>query len=154
MPKKIVFSQEQLDNAKRWLVEDNISYIELARRLGICRDGGKRLAMQLVPGYVGNQSHKGYGKQPYKKSAMDLIKVATASGRQKINRLIEEGYKTWQCEWCGKSEWNGHRIPLELHHKDFNHWNNEYDNLEILCPNCHQLRHTTNTTKNVPLLMD
>jgi hypothetical protein len=31
----------------------------------------------------------------------------------------------------------GLKLPLELHHKDGNHYNNELSNLEILCPNCH-----------------
>lgn len=35
------------------------------------------------------------------------------------------------------SEWMGKPIPLELHHKDGNHYNNDLSNLEILCPNCH-----------------
>lgn len=35
------------------------------------------------------------------------------------------------------TEWNGKPIPLELHHKDGNHYNNDLTNLEVLCPNCH-----------------
>ena len=30
-------------------------------------------------------------------------------------------------------------IPLELHHKDGNRYNNQLDNLMLLCPNCHAL---------------
>ena len=41
------------------------------------------------------------------------------------------------CEYCGLSEWLGNSINLELHHKDGNRSNNELDNLELLCPNCH-----------------
>jgi hypothetical protein len=33
--------------------------------------------------------------------------------------------------------WNDKPIPLELHHKDGDHFNNELSNLQILCPNCH-----------------
>ena len=31
------------------------------------------------------------------------------------------------------------KIPLELHHKDGDYRNNNEDNLELLCPNCHSL---------------
>lgn len=31
-------------------------------------------------------------------------------------------------------------LPLELHHKDCNHFNNTLDNLQILCPNCHSIQ--------------
>jgi RecJ-like exonuclease len=31
----------------------------------------------------------------------------------------------------------GEEIPLELHHIDGNHFNNDLSNLMVLCPNCH-----------------
>lgn len=31
----------------------------------------------------------------------------------------------------------GKEINLEVHHKDGNHINNSFDNLQLLCPNCH-----------------
>lgn len=42
------------------------------------------------------------------------------------------------CNRCGYDS-----IPeiLEVHHKDHNHNNNEVDNLELLCPNCHAIEH-------------
>ena len=47
-----------------------------------------------------------------------------------------------KCNRCGISEWLGEKITLELEHKDGNHFNNERDNLECLCPNCHSLTPT------------
>lgn len=43
------------------------------------------------------------------------------------------------CEKCGCSTWLGQKIPLQVHHKDGDTTNNEPNNLEILCPNCHAL---------------
>lgn len=57
-------------------------------------------------------------------------------------RLIEEGVKKWRCERCNNTEWLGDKIPLELHHKDGDRTNNELDNLELLCPNCHAFTDT------------
>lgn len=57
-------------------------------------------------------------------------------------RLIEEGVKEWRCERCNNTEWLGDKIPLELHHKDGDRTNNELDNLELLCPNCHAFTDT------------
>ena len=42
-----------------------------------------------------------------------------------------------KCNKCGITEWLGKPITLELEHKDGNHYNNERNNLELLCPNCH-----------------
>lgn len=33
----------------------------------------------------------------------------------------------------------GNPVKFHLHHKDGNHMNNELDNLQILCPNCHSM---------------
>ena len=53
------------------------------------------------------------------------------------NRLLQEGYKEHKCECCGLSVWNDLPIPLELHHKDGNRTNHKFENLQLLCPNCH-----------------
>ena len=44
-----------------------------------------------------------------------------------------------RCECCNLTEWNNAPIPLEVHHKDGDKFNNESDNLILLCPNCHAL---------------
>lgn len=67
-------------------------------------------------------------------------------------RIIYE--QDCKCNRCNLSEWMGEKIPLELEHKDGNHFNNERDNLEILCPNCHALTSTwrgrnKNTVRNI-----
>ena len=67
-------------------------------------------------------------------------------------RIIYE--QNCECNRCNLSEWMGEKIPLELEHKDGNHFNNKRENLEILCPNCHALTSTwrgrnKNTVRNV-----
>ena len=54
--------------------------------------------------------------------------------------LITE--RSHRCELCGLTDWRESSIPLEVHHKDGNRTNNEYDNLQLLCPNCHALTDT------------
>jgi 5-methylcytosine-specific restriction endonuclease McrA len=55
------------------------------------------------------------------------------------NRLLKEGLKERKCERCGRTEWEGVEIPLELHHLNGKHNDNRLENLQILCPNCHAL---------------
>lgn len=45
--------------------------------------------------------------------------------------------RDWKCEKCGRTEWEGQKIPLCIHHIDGNHINNQIENLQVLCPNCH-----------------
>lgn len=58
------------------------------------------------------------------------------SGKLKT-KLVKEGILENKCACCGISEWNGKPIVLQLHHIDGNHNNNNLENLQILCPNCH-----------------
>ena len=62
-------------------------------------------------------------------------------------KLFKEGYKEYRCEICGLTKWLDEEIPLELHHQDGNHYNNNLDNLLILCPNCHALQENRKTKK-------
>ena len=62
-------------------------------------------------------------------------------------RLVKEGYKSYTCEKCGISEYNGTHISLELNHKDGNNANHSLDNLELLCPNCHSQTPTYRSKK-------
>lgn len=48
---------------------------------------------------------------------------------------------------CCKCGWNKvhpitNNVPLEVHHKDGDAFNNNESNLELLCPNCHSLTET------------
>lgn len=90
--------------------------------------------------YKGNTGLKGYckTKQTIPTEIYLNNKKRIKSSRLKT-RLIKEHYKEHKCERCGLTEWQGVPIPLELHHKDGNRFNNSLDNLIILCPNCHAL---------------
>lgn len=46
--------------------------------------------------------------------------------------------KCCKCHWQETNPYSG-LIPLQVHHKDGNCLNNNEDNLELLCPNCHAL---------------
>lgn len=56
--------------------------------------------------------------------------------------LKEKGHK---CEKCLQTEWFGGSIPLEVHHMDGNRLNNNFQNLQLLCCNCHA---TTDNWRN------
>jgi hypothetical protein len=56
--------------------------------------------------------------------------------------LIEKhGEKCMKCGWDEKHPVTG-KVPIELEHKDGNSENNNINNLELLCPNCHSLTPT------------
>lgn len=52
-------------------------------------------------------------------------------------RLVREGVLERRCACCGRTEWNGEPIPLELDHVNGDRSDNRLENLRLLCPNCH-----------------
>jgi hypothetical protein len=47
------------------------------------------------------------------------------------------------CERCG---WGEHKEVLEMHHKNENKKDGRRENLELICPNCHEVEHYLNKT--------
>lgn len=62
---------------------------------------------------------------------------------ERIRKYLFEKYEC-KCQQCGWGEENPvtHKIPLQVHHIDGNCLNNEENNLQLLCPNCHSLTET------------
>lgn len=90
--------------------------------------------------YSGNQGGKGMKNDPSYKTAKEYVLGTCVKSHILKEKLIRDGLKKEQCEICGVSIWLGVKLPLELHHKDGNHYNNEFENLQILCPNCHSIQ--------------
>ena len=91
--------------------------------------------------YSGNQGGKGIkaNNNSYK-TAEEYSKSSCVKSSMMREKLIRDGIKERKCEICGISVWQGTVLPLELHHKDGNHFNNDLNNLQILCPNCHSIQ--------------
>lgn len=64
------------------------------------------------------------------------------SSSLKKHLIIDRGHR---CEMCLNHEWLNRIITLELHHIDGNNKNNQENNLQLLCPNCHS---TTDNWRN------
>ena len=108
--------------------------------------GSQSHIKKLCDKYKIDSSH--FTGQGWRKGKLDLVKKDAmeycyngsniTSNRLKLN-LIRDGYKKAECEECGLSEWRGQPIVLELDHKNSDHFDNTFDNLQILCPNCHSM---------------
>ena len=144
---------------KRHIVESNLLQIkewekvgtplmEVARNLNIKYDTLRKYLKLLNISYKLNPHRRGL---PHKEARASIENVlnSNSSNASKRRKLIEEGVKEAKCECCGLSEWMGKPIPLELHHKDFNHYNNSLDNLQILCANCHMQAHNYSNNNSV-----
>lgn len=127
---------EKKDLILKW-INENRSNAYMCRELKCKPDTLRSYMAKMGITYKGNQGNKGYSNGDTKLSAEEYAKSTYVKSHKLLNKLIEDGLKEWKCEKCGNSKWNDLPIPLELHHKDGEHSNNDLDNLLLLCPNCH-----------------
>ena len=73
--------------------------------------------------------------------------ISSNFGKSKIRAKVLEEQKN-KCIRCGISEWLGEELTLQLHHKDGDSKNNNRENLECLCPNCHTQTNTWGKQKH------
>ncbi len=69
----------------------------------------------------------------------DVLFVENApvvGGPRLVKSLLAMGW-SYQCAWCGISEWRDHRLVLHLDHINGINNDNRVINLRLLCSNCH-----------------
>ena len=107
-----------------------------------CKQGTLNLYLEKMGiDYAGNQGGIGINKTySHYKTAKEYADSAYVKSSKLKDKLIKEGLKEDKCEICGISTWQGIKIVLELHHKNGNHYDNDLNNLQVLCPNCHSIQ--------------
>lgn len=128
------------------IIKKSFSWAEVCRFLGVKPATGAQTHIKKVANkFRIDSSHfkgKAWNKGKISNKKKTLEEYLINDGRiikSNIlkNKLIEFGARERKCYKCQKTEWNGKKIPLELHHLNSNHFDNNLDNLVILCPNCH-----------------
>lgn len=123
--------------------ENSLSIADMLRYLNLEVKGGnyKTINKKIVQydidisHFLGQASNRG------------KIFVTTPISSVTIKRriIMERGH---QCERCLRCEWFEEPITLEVDHIDGDTDNNDYNNLKLLCPNCHSQTPTWRRNKN------
>lgn len=144
MRKDILEKRELIER----LISENEPNTEIARQLNCKVDTLKSYYKKMGIVYDGNMNRTGKGhKEAYVPASEYFDNTKRISSHKLKLKLINEGIKEHKCEICKLTEWQGKLIPIELDHIDGNHYNNNLENLRILCPNCHA-QTETNSGKN------
>ena len=129
------------------IVMESKSKRECLLKLGLKPYGGNyRVLEKHLDKYKIDTSHflgQGWNKNNSPADVKPIEKyfnneISITSYKLKI-RILKEKLKPYKCEMCGLNMWNNHKIPLELHHVNGNNKDNSFENLQLLCPNCHAL---------------
>lgn len=120
------------------IVQESFSYREVARKIGYVPTSGSanQSVKTMIEYYNFDISHfTGQGWNNKSHDELRFVKGNSYKGGKFTKRLIE--LRGQKCEHCGITEWLGQPINLEVHHIDGDRTNNTFENLILLCPNCH-----------------
>jgi hypothetical protein len=128
------------------VVEESTTWAEVCIRLGLKPKSGSQAHLKKVAVKLGidsshfpGKSASGFAKRPRLSKPLEfyMTKDSTIKSSTLRQRLISSGLKDNRCEKCNRVEWLGQPIPLECHHINGEHTDCRFENLKILCPNCH-----------------
>jgi len=130
--------KEYTDKDVMTAAKQSTNLAELLRKLGLKEAGGNyaniKRTIQRLKINTNHFTGQGWSKGEQLK---DWSQYSKASNFKK-HLIDKKGHK---CENCHLTKWQKHSIVLELHHADGDKTNNSFDNLKLLCCNCHALTH-------------
>ena len=149
------YTKEILENA----IKSSKTWVEVCQNLNVKPRTGNQTHIRKKSIKFGiDTSHfigKSFnlGRTFLKKDALEYCYNGSNINSDRLKKkLFRDGYKKKKCENCNQEKWLNYDIPLELHHIDGNHINNEFNNIKILCPNCHAIQNIINNTNVAELV--
>jgi len=115
-----------------------ISMGSLLKKLNMSKCGGNYITIKNIIKRLGIDTSHWLGQSWSKNKQFKPLSEYIRKDSIRKHLIKLRGHK---CEMCGNVEWLGKPIMLETHHIDGNKTNNDINNLQLLCPNCHS---TTN----------
>ncbi|MEX1179031.1 MAG: HNH endonuclease signature motif containing protein [Nitriliruptor sp.] len=137
------------DDLLRSAVESSRSIAAVLRRLGLPDAGGTRARVTRAISRLGldTSHHTGQawsrGQEVARRRVrLDQLNDGTNRAGGTIKAVLLRSGWSHRCQVCGRDDWDGAPIPLEVDHIDGDRRNNDVSNLRLICPNCHALTPT------------
>lgn len=143
---KFTWTEEQLREA----VAESFSYAQVLRRIGLQPAGGNyRQLKKYIKIYqldINHMTGQGWcvgehASHLARRNTIPLEEILVEDsyyGSSHLRRrLIKENLKEARCEKCSLTTWFAKPIPLQLDHINGVNTDHRFENLRLLCPNCH-----------------
>ena len=120
------------------MVQESFSFSGLMQKMGYAygSNGAQPTIKKLLEdNNISYEHFKGHAWNKKEIPISDKNEFGVDNKRIIKETILKE--RKHQCENCGLEIWLNQPIPLELHHKDGDPYNNIRSNLILLCPNCH-----------------
>ena|SRR5690606_1649736 len=125
-------------------VENVKSMAQLLKNLGLKPTGGNYDNMKRNLQRLGVTADHWTGKLWSKGERLKDWSQYKTTKAARVHLIRERG---GCCEMCGLSEWLDQPMKFEIHHIDGDRTNNNSENLQVLCPNCHSLTDNWKNTR-------
>jgi hypothetical protein len=139
------------------IIKESKSYIEVLQKCGYTNYGNNKTIKKRIK--LLNLSTKHFIKFiiPINKTISHdkiFIKDSTYNNNTNIKKILYKYYNwEYKCNICNIKDWLSKSISLELDHINGNNKDNRFENLRLLCPNCHS-QTPTFRCKNITKQLD
>lgn len=140
------------------IVKNSLSWAQVLKKLNLKLTGGNYANIKKhvlhnnidISHFTGMLWNKGLTQEDHPSIKKGAVKakipneeVFTLNGHPLANkhivkRLINEYNYEYVCASCGLTDWLDKPITLDLDHINGNNRDNSFENLQLLCPNCHR----------------
>jgi len=143
------------------IIKNSRSFAEVLKKLNLKQGGGmqayikkKCIEFDISIDHFLGMGWNVFGQPDFAKGKESIIGYFDKYTQRKPynvkKRLLNHNLKKNECEKCGIKSlkgWNNKDIIIELHHIDGDRKNNNFSNLQMLCPNCHSQTHNYKNRK-------
>lgn len=143
------------------IIKNSRSFAQVLKKLNLKQGGGtqayikqKCIEFNIKTNHFLGMGWNVFGEPDFAKGKESIIGYFDKYTKRKPYnvklRLLNHNLKKNECEKCGikaNKGWNNQDITIELHHIDGDRKNNNFSNLQMLCPNCHSQTHNYKNRK-------